>query len=553
MKNSYSIGLDYGTNTVRGVLIRLRDGSEMASAIYAYEHGTAGIILNPKDHNVARQHPQDYITGLETVLSKLMAQAKKLKISADSIIGIGIDTTGSTPIPVDKNNTPLAMLPRFKKNINALAWLWKDHTGYKEAAEITRVAAAQRPQYIAKCGNTYSSEWFFSKILHCLNSDEKVFNAAYSWVECCDFIPAWLCGITDPMAIKRSVCAAGHKALYHPSWNGLPDKEFLSVLNPKLADLRDRLFSIAYPSNALAGCVSDRYLKKFGFKHKVPVAVGAFDAHFGAVGAGVRPGVLVKIIGTSTCDITIATQAQEVTDIPGVCGVVPDSVVPGTVGIEAGQSAVGDILNWYVSHICQENDSYHAILTAGAAKLAVGQSGLLALDWNNGNRTVLVNPNLTGTLIGQTLHTTRAEIYRALIEATAFGARKIIERIQEYGINLEKVVNCGGISQKNAMFMQIYADVTGIPMEISQSTQTCALGSAIFAAVAGGAFTSVEEAQKSMCKANNKSYKPDPKRAALYNRLYELYTVLHDAFGLEQESSLSGVMAELLEIKRLAK
>ncbi len=555
-QHHYSIGLDYGTNSVRGVVVDVTDGREIASAVFNYRHGDDGIILDKSNVHVARQSPEDYIKGFEYVVAHCLEAAKETEnVTPDQVIGIGIDTTGSTPIPVTKECLPLAMTPEFKDNINAQAWLWKDHSSSKEAQAITELAQKIRPQYLSKCGGVYSSEWFFSKIWHCLNVDEKVFDAAYSWVELADFVPAYICGINDVAQVKRGICAAGHKAMFNEQWGGLPDKEFLSQLHPKLADLRDRLYDKAYPADETAGYLSDTYQRKFGFSKGIPVAVGGFDAHFGAVGAGVGKGVLVKIIGTSTCDITVSPVAQKVDDIPGVCGIVNGSVLPGYLGVEAGQSAVGDILNWFVEKICAGDADYHNVLTEEASKLQPGESGLLALDWNNGNRTILVDVELSGLLIGQTLQTTQAEIYRALIEATAFGALRIIERFEEYGVEISRVVNCGGIANKNPMFMQIYADVIGRPMEIAGSLETCALGSAIFgAAVAGsaaGGYDDVEDARKNMFAKSKKVYHPSEKNHRVYRELYSLYRSLHDSFGVpDHQENLFHVMKELLRIKK---
>ena len=469
----------------------------------------------------------------------------------DNIIGIGIDTTGSTPIPVTNELIPLALVPEFKNNLNAQAWLWKDHSSLKEAHKITKIAEDIRPQYLRKCGRVYSSEWFFSKIWHCLNIDKRVFNAAYSWVELADFMPAYICGITDLTKIKRCVCAAGHKAMYNDQWQGLPDKDFLSKLNPQMIDLRARLYEKAYASNTKAGDLSDKYTKRFGLSSRIPVAVGAFDAHMGAVGAGIGRDTLVKIIGTSSCDIMVSHKGQRIDDIPGVCGIVDGSVLPDCLGIEAGQSAVGDILNWFVTKVCEEDAKYHDRLTREGSRAKPGQSGLLALDWNNGNRTILADAELTGLLIGQTLQTTRWEIYRALIEATAFGALRIIERMEEYGLRISKVVSCGGIATKNPMFMQIYADVIGKPMLIAKSQETCALGGAIFGAVVGGAYSKVEKAQKNMCSTKKKIYYPDRKNLLIYKKLYKLYKDLHDSFGTKKyKENLYHVMKELLQIKK---
>ncbi|MBL7154692.1 MAG: ribulokinase, partial [Phycisphaerae bacterium] len=484
---AYTIGLDYGTNSVRCLIVDVADGSELGTAVYEYETGEAGIILDPADHNLARQNPADYIKGIEVTVKKAIARAKNADKNFDTarVIGIGVDTTGSTPIPVDKDGTPLSMLDEFKDNPNAHAWLWKDHTGHAEAAEITELAEKEHPEYLDKCGSTYSSEWFFSKILHCLRTDPEVFDAAYTWVECCDYVPAVLTGTQKPEAIKPSRCAAGHKAMFNADWGGLPAKEFLAKLDPKLGPLRDRLYNETYTVETKAGDLADQWAQKLGLTAGIPVAVGAFDAHLGAVGSGIAPGKLVKIIGTSTCDMLVADAAQKLADIPGICGIVDGSILPGFFGLEAGQSAVGDIFNWFVNYITPGGESAgsHEALTEKAANLKPGQSGLLALDWNNGNRTILVDQRLTGLLLGQTLHTTPQEIYRALIEATAFGALTIINRFEEYGVKVSEVINCGGIAEKNPLLMQIYADVTGREMMISRSAQSCALGAAIAGSV----------------------------------------------------------------------
>jgi L-ribulokinase len=457
---------------------------------------------------------------------------------------------------VDRNGQPLAFQKRFKRNPDALAWLWKDHTGVEEAAEITALAKAMRPKYLAKCGGTYSSEWFFSKILHCLRASPEVFAAAHTWVELADYIPAALTGNEAPDRLSVGVCAAGHKAMYHDAWGGYPDREFLSRLDPKLGELRDRLRPKAVTIAESVGGLSRAWSERTGLRAGVPVAAGAFDAHLGGVGSGIAPGTLVKIIGTSTCDMMVAPLGDGLPDIPGLCGIVPGSILPGYYGLEAGQSAVGDIFNWFVSHIQPggEQAGSHERLTAAAAKLRPGESGLLALDWNNGNRTVLVDQRLSGLLLGQTLYTTPAEIYRALIEATAFGALTIINRFEEYGVKVEQVVNCGGIAEKNPVVMQIYADVTGRPMKVSRSGQTCALGAAIAGAVVGGAHPDFESAQRCMTGLKARVHAPDPARHRVYRELYGLYRELHDAFGTTQwKGNLHGVMKRLIEIRGSAR
>jgi L-ribulokinase len=534
------------------VIVDIADGKEIGTAVYEYPTGQAGIILDKNDHNLARQNPADYVKGIEVTIKKAVLQAKKTvkKFDAGQIIGIGVDTTGSTPLPVNKNGTPLGMLPEFKKNKNAQAWLWKDHTGFAEAAEITELAKKEHPEYLAKCGQVYSSEWFFSKILHCLRTDPKVFDAAYSWVECCDYIPAVLTGTEKPEVMKRSRCAAGHKAMFNADWGGLPAKDFLAKLDPKLGELRYRLYDKTYTVETEAGKLTQQWAKKLGLKAGISVAVGAFDAHLGAIGSGIGTGKLVKIIGTSTCDTLVTESGKQLADIPGICGIVDGSILPGYIGLEAGQSAVGDIFNWFVNYIQPGGKAAgsHDALTKKAAKLKPGQSGLLALDWNNGNRTILVDQRLTGLLLGQTLHTKPEEIYRALIEATAFGALTIINRFEEYGVKVSEVINCGGIAEKSPLVMQIYADVTGREMKVSRSAQSCALGAAIAAAVTAGGYKNFAEAQTAMCGIKKVTYKPIAENHAIYKRVYTLYKHIHDAFG---SGTMANVMKELLNIKDL--
>jgi L-ribulokinase len=484
---AFALGIDYGTNSVRTIVVDCSNGLEIGSCVVDYPSGEHGILLDPRDHNLARQHPGDYLFGLEnSVRSALERASVDPGFSADKVIGIGVDTTGSSPLPVDEYNVPLGLQGKWKGNLAAQCWLWKDHTGYAEAARITKIAARHRPHYIAKCGNTYSSEWWWSKIWRCLNVAPEVWDAAFSWVELADYIPSVLAGVNDPRAIRRGVCAAGHKAFYNEDWGGLPDKEFLSLLDAKLAELRDRLYDKAYDATTAAGALCAEWAQKLGLPEGIPVAIGEFDVHYGAIGSGVDEGVFVKAIGTSTCDCCVVHADKPIADIPGICGIVKGAILPGYYGIEAGQSAVGDLFRWWVASVCEGSAGLHAELTKEVAGQRPGQSGLVALDWNNGNRTILVDPRLSGLVMGQTLHTTRAEIYRALIEATAFGARAIIERIREYGVPIDRVVCCGGIAEKNPLLMHIYADVTGCTMYIASSSQACALGSAISAAVLAG-------------------------------------------------------------------
>jgi L-ribulokinase len=552
MSLRYSIGLDYGTNSVRALIVNVANGKEVGTAVWDYAHGTHGVILS-RDPNLARQHPADYLTGAEVTIKKALAQAKRAVrgFKPEQVIGIGVDTTGSTPMPVDANGRALAFDKRFAKNPAAMAWLWKDHTGVAEAAEITFLAKQIRKPYLTKCGGTYSSEWFFSKILRCLRVAPEVFNAAYTWVEIADWIPAMLTGTEAPDKLTVGICAAGHKAMYSDAWGGYPDAEFLGQLHPKLGELRARLRPQARMIDRAVGGLTADWAKRTGLPAGIPVAVGAFDAHLGGVGCGIAPGTLVKIIGTSTCDIAIAPVGEELADIPGLCGIVNGSVLPGYYGLEAGQSAVGDIFNWFVNYL---HAGSHEELTKAAAKMKPGASGLLALDWNNGNRTILVDQRLTGLLLGQTLYTTPAEIYRALIEATAFGALAIINRFEEYGVKIEQIVNCGGIAEKNPVAMQIYADVTGRPMKISRSAQTCALGAAIAGAVVAETHSNYAAAQKAMTGVKKRVFTPNAQAHAVYKELYALYRKLHDAFGTrEWNGNLHDVMKRLLDVRAKAR
>lgn len=460
-------------------------------------------------------------------------------------------------MPIDASARPLAMDAKWHANLAAHAWLWKDHTSAEEAAAITETARRHAPEYLAPIGGTYSSEWWWSKIWRCLNVAPEVFDAAASWVELADFIPAVLAGVERPRDIVRCVCAAGHKAMFSDTWGGLPSKAFLARLDPKLAELRDRLYDTAWPPGKPAGTLAKAWAERFGLREGIAIAMGGFDAHYGAVGSGIRTGTFVKIIGTSTCDCAVAPVSDGVENIPGICGIVNGSIMPEYFGIEAGQSAVGDILNWWVG-LSQGDESLHERLSERAARLKPGESGLVALDWNNGNRTILVDPLLTGLLVGQTLRTTPDEIYRALIEATAFGARAIIERLIEYHVPIERVVCCGGIAEKNDLFMQIYADVIGRPMLLAGSPQTPALGSAVAAAVtagsAAGGYDSWQAAQDKMTSLKQKRFEPDASAHAVYNELYGLYRELHDTFGGMDgaRADLGTLMKRLLAIKARA-
>lgn len=556
---AFTIGVDYGTNSVRAIVVDTADGRVAGTRVFDYPSGDHGVLLDAKQPHLARQNPADYIEGLRVAVGGALREADgDPAFARDRVIGIGVDTTGSTPLPLDARARPLSEDQRFQNSLAAYAWLWKDHTSAAEAAAITDIAKAHAPELLAPIGGTYSSEWWWSKIWHCLKVAPDVFDAAATWVELADFVPAVLAGLDDATKISRCICAAGHKALYSQAWGGLPPKSFLARLDPRLADLRDRLYTDAYPPGRPAGKLSDAWAHKFALPARIPIAMGGFDAHYGAVGSGIRTGTLVKIIGTSTCDCAIAPASGTVPDVPGICGIVDGSIMPGFLGIEAGQSAVGDLLKWWVEAVCGGGEDLHERLSTEAAVLAPGESGLVALDWNNGNRTILVDARLTGLILGQTLHTTRAEIYRALIEATAFGARAIVERLREHGIPIARVVCCGGIAEKNDLFMQIYADVIGQPMLIAGSPQTPALGAALAAAVTAGkepgGYADWNEAQDRMTSLKEKRFDPRPEAKAVYDDLYRIYRELHDGFGGVAGASpqLATVMKRLLAIKEKA-
>ncbi len=557
MTRKYAMGLDFGTNSVRALIADVATGEELATAVHEYRRGVAGVVLDPRDPHLARQHPADYVEGIEEVVRTTLAAAREGGgFRPQDVIGIGVDTTGSTPLPVDAAGEPLALKAGFAENAAAMAWLWKDHTAHAEAEEITQAASRERPHYLAKCGGVYSSEWFWSKLLRCRRAAPEVFQAAHTWVEIADWIPALLTGTTAPAALRRGICAAGHKAMFNPGWGGYPEEQFLGALDEGLARVRRTLPDHACNVSDAAGSLCAEWAGRLGLPAGIPVAVGAFDAHLGGVGSGIAPGMLVRIMGTSTCDMMVWPLEEDLPEIPGLCGIVPESILPGYYGLEAGQSAVGDIYNWFVNYLEPRGPEKgsHEALTAEAERLQPGQSGLLGLDWHNGNRTVLVDQRLTGLLVGLTLHSTPGEIYRALIESTAFGARVIMERFEEYGMEVRRVVNCGGIPVKNPLVMQLHADVTGRAMEVSRSDQTCALGAAMAGAVVAGpqrgGHAGFSEAAEAMTAVRPRRYEPDPEAAKVYEPLFALYRRLHDAFGTREGSgALHDVMKELLAIR----
>ena len=538
----YAIGLDYGTNSVRAIVVHCKTGEVCGSGVYAYMHGEKGVIGNDTDPNIARQHPADYLTGLEITIKSALSEAG---ISGKNVIGIGVDGTASTPIPLDEQGQPLAFCETFKGHLAALAWLWKDHTASSEAKEITERAIAMRPAYIAACGGAYSAEWFWAKILHCARSSPDVFEATKRWIELTDYIPYVLTGEIVP-----GLCAAGHKGLYSPEWNGFADEEFLAAIDPCLVSVRRGLPEQAHHIGHPAGRLNAAWANRLGLKKGIPVAVGMIDAHAGAIGSGVKPGTMVKIMGTSTCDIAVASLDHTLPEIPGICGVAHESVLPGCYGLEAGQSAVGDIFNWFVHTMKPGGGLSHEQLNQEALEQKPGASGLLALDWQNGNRSTLTDSKLTGLILGLSLHSKPAEVFRALVEATAFGARVIVERYREYGVPIERIIACGGISQKSSMTMQIYADVLDCPMEVSAHEQSCALGAAMAGAVVGGMHANFRAAASAMTGEIKEVYKPVPENQRIYDRLFKLYMKLHDLFGTSTYTENQfELMKELLSIR----
>jgi L-ribulokinase len=540
----YTIGLDYGTDSVRSLIVNVETGEEVASAVFNYPRWKKGMYCDAPN-NRFRQHPKDYLEGLEYTIKEALKKAPAGV--AENVVGISVDTTGSTPIAVDERGTPLSLTPGFEENPNAMFVLWKDHTAVKEAEEINQLAHNWKIDFTQYEGGIYSSEWFWAKLLHVIREDAGVYRAAYSWVEHCDWIPAILTGNTNPKTLKRSRCAAGHKAMWHEAFGGLPAEDFLVKLDPLLSGLRDRLFKETYTCDVSAGKLTPEWAEKLGLTTNVVVGVGAFDAHLGAVGAEIEPYYLSKVMGTSTCDMLIAPM-EEVGDklVSGICGQVDGSIVPGMLGLEAGQSAFGDIyawfkrlLEWPLQNILAESalldeetkqklldetsDKIIAKLSEEAAKIPIGESGIIALDWMNGRRTPDANQNLKGAIAGLNLGSDAPRIFRALVEATAFGSKAINDRFISEGVRIDGVIALGGVAKKSPLVMQIVADVLNMPIKVARSEQACALGSAMAAAVAAGVYSNTAEAQKKMGGGIETEYHPIPENAAKYKELYEKY------------------------------
>lgn len=539
------IGLDYGTDSVRALIVRAADGAEIATDVFYYPRWKQGLYCDAAA-NRFRQHPLDYVEGLEAVIRGALDRAPAG--TAARVRGISVDTTGSTPCAIDRQGSPLALKPEFANNPNAMFVLWKDHTAIREAGEINTLAKSWGGiDYTRYEGGVYSSEWFWSKILHVLREDEEVREAAFSWAEQCDWIPALLTGMSDPRTWKRSRCAAGHKAMWHESWGGLPAEEFLVRLDPLLTGLRARLYRDTFTGDRAAGVLSPAWAQRLGLADGVVVGVGAFDAHFGAVGAGIQPHMLVKVMGTSTCDmITTPMTGGEEHLVAGICGQVDGSILPGQLGLEAGQSGFGDIYAWFkelllwpMEHLGETlvpgeaaerqrriEEAAEALIPAlseAAAALPIEESGVLAVDWMNGRRTPDANQALKGAIAGLNLGSDAPRVFRALVEATAFGARAIVDRFIAEGVDIRGVIGIGGVAKKSPFIMQIMADVLNMPIRVAAAEQACALGSAMAAAAAAGLHPDLGTAQKAMGSGFETVYTPDAGNAEKYRVLYGRY------------------------------
>jgi L-ribulokinase len=548
MTGKFVIGIDYGTDSVRSVVVDAGNGEIVGTSVFEYQRWKKGLFCDPAI-NQFRQHPLDYTEGLEhsvkDALKGLPAEIVK------NITGITVDTTGSTPVAVDEEGVPLSLKPGFETNPDAMFVLWKDHTAVKEAAEINTLAKTWGGVDFTKYeGGIYSSEWFWAKVLHVLRNSKEVRKNAWSWVEHCDWIPALLTGNTKPLELRRSRCAAGHKAMWHADFKGLPDELFLTKLDPMLSGLRSRLFDETYTSDKEIGKLTQEWAGRLGLTTDVKVGVGTFDAHSGAVGGEVQPYHLVKVMGTSTCDMTVAPMAEVGGKlVAGICGQVDGSIVPGMLGLEAGQSAFGDIYAWFSkllmwpvtdiisgmnwlddktkNRITEETaDKIIAELSKQAELLALSETAVVALDWLNGRRTPDANQALKGAITGLSLGSDAPRIFKALVEATAFGARMINERFISEGIRIDGVIAIGGVAKKNPFVMQIVADVLNKTIKVASSDQTCALGSAMAASVVAGIHKDIPAAQKAMGSGFEKEYHPDPVRAKKYETLFRKYKEL---------------------------
>lgn len=543
----YVIGLDYGSDSARAVVVNAENGEELASSVKYYPRWMEGKYCVPTT-NQYRQHPQDYIDVLEYTVKDALSKCPAG--TAENVVGIAFDTTGSTPVFTDRNGVPLAMLPEFAENPNAMFVLWKDHTAIKEANEINELSSKWGIDYTSYEGGIYSSEWFWAKALHVLRDDATVREAAYSIVEHCDWMPALITDTQKPESMYRSRCASGHKAMWLEEWGGLPSEEFLVALDPVLGGFRDRLYTETCASDTKVGNLTEEWAARLGLTTNVAVAVGAFDAHMGAVGAEVRPGALVRIIGTSTCDIMVSDKKEmEGKLIPGICGQVDGSVIPGMIGLEAGQSAFGDIYAWFkrvvawpVENILAKStlidedtkqkliaetlDQIIPALSLEAMKVPVAESVVLATDWMNGRRTPDANQMVKGTITGLNLGSSAPLIFRALVEATAYGSKAIVDRFIENGVEIKEIIGIGGISLKSPFVMQTMADVLNMPIKVAKAEQACAFGTAMFASVAAGVHAKVEDAQAAMGMGFAQEYFPNAENHKLYLELYKNYQAI---------------------------
>jgi len=542
---TYTIGIDFGTDSVRALIVDTEHGEEVGTHVFDYPRWQQGKYCDPAQ-NQFRQHPLDYLEGLEVSIREALKQCPAGV--ADNVVGISVDTTGSTPVAVNREGIPLSLMEGFQENPNAMFVLWKDHTAVREAGEINELARSWGGEDFTKFeGGVYSSEWFWAKILHVIRQDPGVREAAYSWVEHCDWIPAILVGDTDPLKLKRSRCAAGHKAMWHESFGGLPDEEFLVKLDPMLGGLKERLYRDTHTCEVKVGELTGEWSDRLGLPTSVSVGAGAFDAHLGAVGAEIKPYYLSKVMGTSTCDMLIAPP-DEVGDklVKGICGQVDGSIVPGMVGLEAGQSAFGDIYAWFSrvlmwpveqvigsmeeldgstrEKIIRETESrVIPELSRAAGGINPDDSAVLALDWMNGRRTPDANQNLKGAIMDLTLGSDAARIFRALVEATAYGAKMIVDRFVEEGVRIDGLIALGGVAKKSPFVMQVVADVLNKPIRVARPEQAVALGSAMAAAVVAGVHKTIPDAQEAMGGGFETEYRPDPEMAGKYAVLYEQY------------------------------
>ena len=541
---SYALGLDYGSDSVRALLVNALTGDEVASSVVYYPRWSQALYCAPSKDQF-RQHPLDYTDSLVQAVQGLWKMVPAGV--AQQVVGLSFDTTGSTPVALNSEGVALALLPEFADNPNAMFVLWKDHTAVKEAQEITCAAQSAGENYLKYEGGIYSSEWYWAKALHVMRADPAVARATYMWVEHCDWISAVVTGTTHPTQLRMGRCATGHKLMWHASWGGYPPDSFFTGIDPLLGGLRDRLPAETFTADQLCGRLTQEWADKLGLPVGTPVGFGAFDAHMGAVAANVKPGVLTKIMGTSTCDITVASYA-DVGDktVRGICGQVDGSVMPGLVGLEAGQSAFGDLyawfrnlVNWPVVNLLSRStlideatkqrlvqdieDQTLFALGVEAAKLTVGEAGITALDWVNGRRTPDADQTVAMAIAGLKMGSQAPQVFRALVEATAFGARAIIERFKAEGVAINAVVVIGGISKKSDFVMQVCADVWNCPIDVLESEQSCALGAAIFAATVGGVHANVASAQAVMASPVCKTYTPNAQAAQAYEQLYLRY------------------------------